>query len=38
MPVVTDMRDAKLKTFVIKNEGTANLKLRNVEVKLIEGC
>lgn len=38
VPVVTDMRDGKLKEFVIMNDGTADLRLTDVQVKLLEGC
>jgi len=38
VPVVTDMRDGKTHEFVIKNEGTGNLRLSNIQVKLLEGC
>ncbi|MFZ5827532.1 MAG: hypothetical protein ACOY94_24785 [Bacillota bacterium] len=38
VPVVTDMRDAKIKEFMIINDGTADLKLRDVQVKVLEGC
>lgn len=39
VPVVTDMvRGAKYKEFVIRNDGTKDLKLSNIQVKLLEGC
>lgn len=38
VPVVTDMNLAKTKEFVIRNEGTADLKLTGVQVKLLQGC
>lgn len=38
VPVTADMSQAELKEFVIKNEGTANLQLGQVQIKTIEGC
>lgn len=38
VPVTNDMKAARLKQFEIKNEGTANLKLSNLQVRLLEGC
>jgi uncharacterized protein YcfL len=38
VPVVSDMNQAKTKTFVIKNEGTGNLQLSDLQVKTLEGC
>jgi uncharacterized protein YcfL len=38
VPVVTDMSQAKTKTFVIKNEGQGDLKLSDLQVKTLEGC
>lgn len=38
VPVVSDMQDARVKEFVIMNDGTADLRLRDVQVKLLEGC
>jgi hypothetical protein len=38
LPVVSDMNQAKTKTFVIKNEGTGDLKLSDLQVKTLEGC
>lgn len=38
VPVVTDMRLARTKQFTIKNEGTGDLRLSNLRVKVLEGC
>lgn len=38
VPVTNDMKAARLKRFEIKNEGTSNLKLSNLQVRLLEGC
>lgn len=38
LPVVTDMKDGKVKEFVIMNDGDGDLKLKDVQVKLLEGC
>lgn len=38
VPVIHDMRDAKLKPFFIRNEGEADLTLGKAEVKTLEGC
>ncbi len=38
VPVVTDMAGTRYKEFAIKNEGTGDLKLSDVQVKLLEGC
>lgn len=38
VPIVTDMSQAKTKEFFIKNEGKGDLKLSNVQVKLLQGC
>lgn len=38
VPVVVDMTQAQRKRFVIKNEGTANLKLSKIQVKVLQGC
>lgn len=38
VPVTDDMSKAVKKEFVIKNEGTSDLKLSNLQVKLLEGC
>lgn len=38
VPVITDMKKAGLKEFLIANEGTSDLKLKGVKVKLLEGC
>lgn len=38
VPVVTNMNDAKVKRFTIKNEGTGPLQLSNLQVKTLEGC
>jgi len=38
VPVSSDMKDAKLKQFLIKNEGTGSLRLRDLQVKTLEGC
>lgn len=38
VPVITDMRDAQLKEFIIRNDGTGDLKLAKAQVKLLEGC
>ncbi|MFZ5815765.1 MAG: hypothetical protein ACOY93_10750 [Bacillota bacterium] len=38
VPVTMDMREARLKEFVIMNEGTADLKIKDVQVKILEGC
>lgn len=36
--VVTDMSKASLSMFTIINEGTASLRLRDIQVKTLEGC
>jgi len=38
VPVTNDMAAARNKDFVIKNEGTGDLKLSDIQVKLLEGC
>ena len=38
VPVVTDMKDGKQQAFIIQNEGTGDLRLSNLQVKLLEGC
>lgn len=38
VPVVDDMRQARLKEFVIRNDGDADLKLSGIQVKTLEGC
>lgn len=38
VPVVTDMSQAKVKEFEIRNEGTADLRIKDVQVKLLQGC
>lgn len=38
VPVVTDMRKAQLKEFVIMNEGTGDLRLKEPQVKILDGC
>jgi hypothetical protein len=38
VPVVTDMSQGKTREFVIKNEGTGDLKITGVQVKLLQGC
>ena len=39
VPVVQDMhKDAKHHLFVIKNEGTANLRITSANVRLLQGC
>lgn len=38
VPVTTDMNDARLKQFVIQNQGGANLELGVPEVRLLDGC
>jgi len=36
--MTNDHNDAKKHEFFIKNEGTADLKLSDLQVKLLEGC
>lgn len=38
VPVTNDMSQARLKEFVIMNDGTADLRLSNVQVQTLEGC
>lgn len=38
VPVVTDMNDAKVKRFTIKNEGTGDLQLSKLQIKTLQGC
>lgn len=38
VPVSSDPKDLRTKEFVIQNTGTADLKLSNLQVKLLEGC
>lgn len=38
VPVVADMSKVRVKEFVIKNEGSGNLKLSDIQVKTLEGC
>lgn len=38
VPVTDDMSQAELKEFVIANDGTADLRLSNVQVQTLEGC
>lgn len=38
VPVSSDRQDIRTKEFLIQNTGTADLKLSNVQVKLLEGC
>lgn len=38
VPVTTDMSQVRSKEFVIANDGTADLRLSNIQVKLLEGC
>lgn len=38
VPVSNDMSQAKLKEFVIANDGTADLRLSSVQVEVREGC
>lgn len=38
VPVTDDMKAARLKRFEIRNEGTSNLKLTGLQVRLLEGC
>lgn len=39
VPMTTDHeKDTRTKEFVIKNEGTGDLKLSDVQVKLLKGC
>ena len=38
VPVTNNMNEAKSKEFVIRNEGTGNLKLSDLQVKLLQGC
>lgn len=38
VPVVTDMAGTRYKDFAIANEGTGDLKLSDIQVKLLEGC
>lgn len=33
-----DHKDAKTREFVIKNEGTGDLKLSDIQVKTLQGC
>lgn len=38
VPMSNDPKDTRDKEFVIKNEGTGDLKLTGVDVKLLKGC
>lgn len=38
VPVSSDPKDTRTKEFVIQNTGAADLKLSNLQVKLLEGC
>lgn len=38
VPVSSDPKETRTKEFVIQNAGTADLKLSNLQVKLLEGC
>lgn len=38
VPMSNDPDATRYKEFVIKNEGTGNLKLTGVDVKLLKGC
>jgi hypothetical protein len=38
VPMVVDMNDVEKHEFVIKNEGQGDLKLEDVQVKLLQGC
>lgn len=38
VPVTNSMSQARLKEFVIMNDGTADLRLSNVQVQTLEGC
>ncbi len=38
VPVTEDMSKAVKTEFVIKNEGSGDLKLSNLQVKLLQGC
>ena len=38
VPVTNDMSQAKLKEFVIANDGTADLRLSNIQIEVLEGC
>lgn len=38
VPVVMSMDEAKLKRFDIKNTGTADLRLKNIRIQVLEGC
>jgi hypothetical protein len=38
VPVATDRSQARVKEFAIRNEGTADLKLRDIQIKTLEGC
>lgn len=38
VPVTTDPSQVRFKEFVIANEGTADLRLSNIQVQTLEGC
>lgn len=38
VPVTNDMRQARVKRFVIRNAGTADLRLGKPQVATLEGC
>jgi ABC-type glycerol-3-phosphate transport system substrate-binding protein len=38
VPVTNDMNNVRVKQFTIKNEGAGQLKLSNLQVKVLEGC
>lgn len=38
VPVSNDMSKAERKQFFIRNEGTAPLKIKDVQMKLLQGC
>ncbi|MGE5674796.1 MAG: hypothetical protein ACM3XM_13145 [Mycobacterium leprae] len=38
VPVTDNMAEAKHMKFVIKNTGTGNLQLSNMQVKTLQGC